>query len=79
MKTRRVGWIATLFLSLASASLTVTATADEAILFQDDFENGNTSQWRLEGDWQIEKESGNSVLSGNGPAGAWSGSGNWTN
>lgn len=53
-------------------------TVYKIVLFLDDFEDGDTVGWNLEGDWSIVQEGGNYILQGIGPCSAYTGSQEWT-
>ncbi len=48
------------------------------LLFFDDFEDGDTVGWNLEGGWSVIQEDGNYILQGIGPCSADTGSQEWT-
>ena len=50
----------------------------KVILFVDDFEDGDTVGWNLEGSWSVIQEDGNYILQGIGPCSADTGSQEWT-
>lgn len=50
----------------------------KVILFIDDFEDGDTVGWNLEGGWSVIQEDGNYILQGIGPCSADTGSQEWT-
>lgn len=78
MRSVRHGAMVVLLLLLSGAGL-IADTVTETVLFQDDFGTGDAAQWKLESIWQVEKDSGDFVLSGSNHGFARAGSGHWAN
>ena len=70
-------YISSLQNELAAAEAELEAVY-KIILFIDDFEDGDTIGWNLEGDWSVIQEDGNYILQGIGPCSADTGSQEWT-
>ncbi len=63
---------------LAAAEAELEAVR-KIVLFHDDFEDGDTVGWNLEGGWSVVQEDGNYILQGIGPCSTDAGSQEWTN
>ncbi len=65
-------------LALAQAQIATMEAIYKIVLLFDDFEDGDTVGWNLEGDWSVILEDDNYVLHGTGPCSANVGPQEWT-
>ena len=65
-------------LAEAEAQIAKMEALYEFVLFLDNFEDGDTVGWNLEGDWSVIQEGGNYILQGVGPCSADAGPQEWT-
>jgi hypothetical protein len=66
MKNSKTKLLLILFIILISYILFFQVVAFAQVLFQDNFQDKNASQWQLEQGWQIDEENKNYLLSGKG-------------
>jgi len=65
-------------LAAAEAQIAKTEAIYKVVLLFDDFEDGDTEGWNLEGDWSVIQEDGNYILKGVGACSAEAGLQEWT-
>ena len=68
-----IGLLVGLLVTAVTLTASVIAQEPEAILYEEDFDNGPAPDWELEPGWQVVREGGNWMLAGAGHQWAYSG------